>query len=143
MFMDVLQTELAQAKPLSRDARELLASSVLPILALAERHITEAELERLEDLIATLPDHPPQRGPSEFRIQLWLTIANATRNPFVTRNVTWWAQAMRQREQRTGIDSSGPARIIPKAMYRGLILALRRGSGASEFWAQVIDQVID
>jgi DNA-binding FadR family transcriptional regulator len=138
-----LRSELAQPRPLSRSTREWLATSVLPLLELAQRRITKDELGRLEAIVAMLPDYPPARGGSGFRIRFWLTIARATRNPLIMQNVRRWAHAMRERERRTGIDSTGPARIIPKAKYRGLLLAMRRGAGAPELWAQVIDDMID
>ena len=137
-----LRSELARPGPLSLETREWFASSVIPLLALAERRITEGEIERLEALVATLPDYPPVRGPREFRTQFWQTIAEATRNPVVIENVKWWAGAMEEREQLTGDDSSGPERIIPKAKYLGLILALRRGSGAPAFWTEVIEELL-
>jgi DNA-binding FadR family transcriptional regulator len=141
--MTPLLNELADPRPLSLETREWLATSVLPILALAQDRITRAQLKRLEAIVATLPDDPPVRGPSEFRIQLWLTLARGTGNPVILQNVKWWARVMREREQRTGVDSTGPDRIIPKAVYRGLILALRRGSGAPELWQSVIKQWVD
>ena len=143
MSMTPLQNELAQPRPLSRETREWIATSVLPILTLAQRRVTKQQLRRLEAIVATLPDYPPVRGPSEFRIQLWLTIAEAAGNPLILQKVRRWALMMKERERLTGIDSTGPKRIIPKAIYRGLILALRRGSGAPELWTHVIEHMID
>jgi DNA-binding FadR family transcriptional regulator len=138
-----LYWELATPAPLSLTAREWLATAVLPILELAERRITESELQQLESIVATLPEDPPARGPSDFRIQFWSTIARATRNPIVEHKVRWWARAMREREQRTGIDSTGPVRIIPKSTYRDLIRRLRTRTGATTFWLNVIRQMLE
>jgi len=138
-----LPDDLQQHLPLSRETREWLATSVLPLLALAQLRISEKELKQLEAIVATLPDYPPERGSSEFRIRLWLTIAQATREPLIVQGVREWARAMRERERLTGVDATGPAQIVPKAKYLGLILALRRGSGAPELWTSVITHVID
>jgi DNA-binding FadR family transcriptional regulator len=143
----LMQLRLELATPgdrLALAARESQALSTLPILALAERRITDAELAELDQLIDSLPD--AQVNPHEtlsFRVQFWGRIARSTRNPLVEQQVRWWASVMQSMEARNGGDPTGVYRTLPKPIYRGLIRAMRRRRGSPEFWLKVIQPLFD
>jgi DNA-binding FadR family transcriptional regulator len=143
----LMQLRLELATPgdrLALAARESQALSPLPLLALAERRINEAELTELERLVDALPESQPPRDTLQFLVQFWGQIARSTRNPLVEQQFRWWASVMQELEKRTGGgDPLAPRRLLPKSVFRGLIRCLRKRKGAPEFWLKVITPLFD
>jgi DNA-binding FadR family transcriptional regulator len=144
----LMQLRLELATPgdrLALAARESQALSPLPLLSLAERRITEAELTELERLVDALPESQPPRDTLAFLVEFWGKIARSTRNPLVEQQFRWWASVMQELEKRTGsgADPLAPRRLLPKTVFRGLIRTLRKRKGAPEFWLKVITPLFD
>jgi DNA-binding FadR family transcriptional regulator len=130
-----LRLELATIEGrLAGFAHEAQAYSALPILALAERRITEAEIDALAVWIATLPDELSLHEARAFRRKFWAALVRASRNPVLERQVNWWARVMQELEARGG----GAIPSAHKRNYLGLLRALRKRRGACEYWQKVI-----
>ncbi|MEY4579945.1 MAG: hypothetical protein RL701_4648 [Pseudomonadota bacterium] len=147
----LMQLQLELATPgdrLALAALEQQALSTLPLLALAERRITEEEIQRLEALVDSLPDTPALRESLTFRVQFWGQIAQATRNSVVAHNVRWWARVMQDLERRgaatfeASVPTDGPG-PTPPSLYRGLLRMLRRRRGTVEYWQKVIFHLLE
>jgi hypothetical protein len=141
-----MQLRLELATPgdrLALAARESQALSPLPLLALAERRINEAELSELERLVEALPESNAPRDTLSFLVQFWGQVSRSTRNPLVEQQFRWWASVMQDLEKRTGADPLAPRRILPKTVFRGLIRTLRKRKGAPEYWLKVISPLFD
>jgi GntR family transcriptional repressor for pyruvate dehydrogenase complex len=141
----ILQLQLELATPgdkLALAARENQALSTLPLLALAERRITEEQVKQLEQLIDELPESPSRRDHLLFLTRYWGLIAAATQNPMLQHQVRWWSRVMRDLEKRSG-PTAMAARTAPPSLYRSLARALRRKRGAVELWLKVLDPLFD
>jgi GntR family transcriptional regulator, transcriptional repressor for pyruvate dehydrogenase complex len=141
----ILQLQLELATPgdkLALAARENQALSTLPLLALAERRISEDQVKRLEQLIEELPEAPSRRDHLLFLTQFWGLISVATQNPMLQHQVRWWSRVMRDLEKRSG-PTAMAARVAPPNLYRNLVRALRRKRGAVEVWLKVLDPLFD
>ena len=131
----ILQLQLELATPgdkLALAARENQALSGLALLALAERRIDKAELDRLDKLVDELPALPNPHEILRFQMGFWGVIASATHNPMLQQQVRWWSAVMRSLERNGGPVATAPARL--PARYRGLVRALRRKQGAVDYW---------
>jgi DNA-binding FadR family transcriptional regulator len=146
----ILQLQLELATPgdkLALAARENQALSTLTLLALAERRITEAQVQLLERFVDELPEAPTGSEQLLFLLKFWSVIAAATQNPMVQHQVRWWSRVMRDLDQRSSpavvATSGAPRAIAPVSRYRALARALRRKRGAVELWLKVLEPLFD
>jgi DNA-binding FadR family transcriptional regulator len=144
----VIQLQLELATPgdaMALAARETQALSALSILALAERRISEPELQALDKLVDQMPAEAAFNDSLHFRVSFWGLLAMATKNPVLQHQVRWWAGVMRNLERRKGADPTGTGldRIVRRNTYRGLVRALRKGRGAVEYWTKIVEPVLD
>jgi GntR family transcriptional repressor for pyruvate dehydrogenase complex len=140
----LLELQLELALPDDRFARaaaESQATSISIVLALAQRRITEAELDRIERCLDTLPEDV-LREPWSFFVDFWGALARATRNPLIEQQMRWWIRLM-QRLERRGACEPATRRRLPTEVYRDLIAALRARAGAPEFWLQVVTPLFE
>ena len=141
----ILQLQLELATPgdqLALAVRENQALFILSLLGLAERRITNKELDRLEQLSDELPDKPTPRELLAFQVKYWGLIAGATRNPMLQHQIRWWSGVIRDLEKRDGSATATP-RGVASSVYRGLVRALRRRHGAVDHWLKVIAPLLD
>ena len=138
----LLQLRFALAKPgdaLALAALEAQGLSMLQMLVLCQRRITEAEIVQLERLVDELKEGQPFREALRFRLKFSDLLSRATRNPLLVQNVRWWAAVMTDVESRTeGGDPTSSPRVIAKSFYHGLIKALRERRGAPEHWLKML-----
>lgn len=106
-------------------AREHACLAIVPLLALAERRITDAELDRLDASIAALPERPDRRQRLQFGLQFWALVAAASRNPWL--------------EQQVRTSGGEPYIDLPCASYRGLARALRHRNGTVDYWLSALE----
>jgi DNA-binding FadR family transcriptional regulator len=125
-----LRMELAEPGPgLSGAALENQALFVVPMIVLAERRITTEELDRLDELVASLSESPSGDEMRVFRVAYWGLISQATRNPLFQQQVRWWSTMVAQLDQR-GRTMRLPVQPLNLAMYQRLNGALRERKGA-------------
>lgn len=144
----LLQLRFALAKPgdaLALAALEAQALSMLQLLVLCQRRITEPELAQLERLVGELQEGQPFREALGFRLKFSELLSRATRNPLFVQNVRWWAALMKDVEARNegGGDPTASPRVVNKAFYHGLIKTLREGKGAPEYWMKMLKDSFD
>lgn len=100
------------------------------MLALAERRITEAELQRLARRVDTYREDGTLEERSAFQAEFWELIARATRNPLLQHQVRWWFRVSRE----IGASRGPQIARIPQQFYRELVECLRQRSGAVQIW---------
>lgn len=144
-----LQLELAiPGDRLGLAALEMQVLTSFSLLALAERRITEDELQALDELVDALPETITPLEAIGFRVQFWGRIAQATRNPVVARQIRWWARVLQDLEKRTrtaregGVWTDGPG-TPQRAVYRNLVKALRKRRGSVEVWSRVVSHMLE
>jgi DNA-binding FadR family transcriptional regulator len=136
-----LQLEVAQpGDALALAGIENRALMTIPMLVLAERRITPAELRTLDALVeslrATSSPTPEQLG--AFIAQYWALIAASTRNPLLRHQVRWWFKASR------GFAATNMRRPVPSPeFFRELNDALRKRSGAAALWIGKVNLLCD
>jgi DNA-binding FadR family transcriptional regulator len=138
----LIQLQLEVARPgdaIALAAIENRALSALPLLALAERRITEAELQRLERRVEAYSDEPSREEQSVFMAEFWEMIAGATRNPLLQHQVRWWFRVSNE----LGANRSMRTARLPRAFFRELAGALRKRSGAVQLWLAVVVRLCD
>jgi DNA-binding FadR family transcriptional regulator len=134
----LIQLQLEVARPgdaTSLAAIENRALSTLPLLALAERRITAAELLRLERRIDTYRDDASAEERIAFQAEFWELIAGATRNPLLQHQVRWWFRVSRE----IGASRSLQTARLPQQFYRELTQCLRTRAGSVQLW---LDRVL-
>jgi len=138
----LLQLRFALAKPgdaLALAALEAQGLSMLQMLVLCQRRISEAELVQLEELVDDLKEGQPFREALSFRLRFSDLLSRATRNPLFVQNVRWWAAVMKDLEARSaGADPTASPRVVSKAFYHGVIKTLRERRGAPEYWLKML-----
>lgn len=126
----------SRAHAVAAGDKEMLGLSVVPVIALAERRITTAQLDALDDLCAGLPELPTAVQMAVFRYRYWTVVATATRNAiFQTRICSWLLEA-----REACLKCSRP--IATGSEYRQLSRALRAGVGAVEYWLALVEPVL-
>lgn len=147
----LMQLQLELATPgdrLALAAREMQVLASLSLLALAERRISEEQIDELEKLVDTLSDAPTPRDLLSFRLQFWGRIARATANGILEHQVRWWARVMQDLDKRSPptLDNNNTAAVrnaAGRTQFRGLLKALRKRRGAVEYWLKVIEPLFD
>lgn len=144
----LLQLRFALAKPgdaLALAALEAQALSMLQMLVLVQRRITEPEILQLERLVNDLHEGQPFREALGFRLKFSELLSRATRNPLFVQNVRWWAALMKDLEARTegGGDPTASPRVVSKSFYYALIKTLREKRGAPEYWLKMLKDSFD
>jgi DNA-binding FadR family transcriptional regulator len=133
----LIQLQLEVARPgdaIALAAMENRALSTLPLLALAERRITAAELQRLERRIEAYREDASAEERTAFQADFWELIAAATRNPLLQHQVRWWFRVSRE----IGASRTMQTARLPQQFYRELIECLRKRSGAVQLWLERI-----
>lgn len=121
-------------------ALESHALSALPLLALAERRITAAELDQLDRCVDAMPDSQTLYEALGFCVNFWALVARATQNPLLEQRVIQWGQRMRALH----VPGTASCRtcVVRKSAFRGLVHALRQRSGAPRFWLDVVGPML-
>ncbi|MET0387868.1 MAG: GntR family transcriptional regulator [Polyangiales bacterium] len=125
------------------EARALLP---LPILALAERRLTIEALRSLEKLIKALPEQPERTQARAFRLAFWTQLAEATGDPRLQHQTSWWASLVRELEERRSpdaraaqwVDSTPP---VTRSMYYEVLRAFFRRRGAVRAWVSILEHL--
>lgn len=137
-----LRMELAEPGPgLANAALENQALFVVPMLVLAERRMSSAELHELEALVQSLPDKPTAEQARAFRIAYWNKVSRATRNPLFQQQVRWWSTMVAE------LDRRGRAMRVPHApvmvgMYERLNRAFRERKGAVQSYVDSLQPLL-
>lgn len=134
---DPNRSELAHA------ARESIGLSVVPLLALAERRMSDAELDALDALCAEQPQRLSRRQITSFRFDYWVRIASAAGSSAHVPAMQWWIRATDELEQRLDPGHNRARSSALVARYRELARALRRRKGAVEYWLTLLEPVFD
>jgi DNA-binding FadR family transcriptional regulator len=128
----LLQLQLELATPgdwLALSARENQALTTLPLVALAERRATDADLDGLDRLVETLPETPSREQSMAFVLTYWGAIAQISQNGVIQQQLRWWSRVMQDIEHRNNTPLRQPL-VISRGAFRGLNRALRRKRGA-------------
>jgi len=128
----LIQLRMELAEPgagLSGAALENQALFVVPMIVLAERRISSAEVDRLDALVAGLSESPGADEMRAFRVAYWGLISEATRNPLFQQQVRWWSTMVAQLDHR-GHTMRLPSQPLNLSMYQRLNRALRDRKGA-------------
>lgn len=144
----LMQLQLELATPgdkLALAAREMQVLASVSLLALAERRITEEQIQELETLVDNLPEAPSGREILAFRLQFWGRVARATANGILEHQVRWWARVMQDLEKRSSptVEAQAARSMAGHAQFRGLIKALRKRRGSVEYWLKIIEPLFD
>lgn len=138
-----LQMELAEpGAPLALAAWENQALFLVTLLALAERRITEHELELLRALVESVPPQPTPAETQRFRMEFWGQIASATRNPLFQQQVRWWSALALEISKRGG-PPRFPAFKSDGGLYERLIAALAARKGSVQIYLDGIRPLLD
>lgn len=119
-------------------ARESIGLLVVPMLALAQRRITEAELDVIDALCVAQPRCATRSETVRFRLQYWTKIIAAAHGSKRAAGMRWWIGAIGELEER--LETSRPALV---EHYQALALALRRRAGAVDYWLMLLEPVFD
>ena len=138
-----LRMELAEpGAPLSLAAWENQLLFVVPMLALAERRITEQELELLRQLSQRVSEAKDPAVQQRLRFEFWGHIADATRNPLFQQQVRWWSSLASELRTRGG-GMRPPNVKLERSLYDGVIEALASRKGAVQHYLDTIRPVLD
>ena len=138
----LIQLQLEAAKPgdaLALAGIENRAVSGLPLLMLAARRITEAELEALDALVDELGPTPSPEELLAFQARYWGQVADSTRNPLLRHQVRWWFSALPGLRVSTTITATG----VPGSFYRDVNNALRARVGVIDMWLALLSKLCD
>jgi DNA-binding FadR family transcriptional regulator len=136
----LIQLQLEVARPgdaTALAAIENRALSTLPLLALAERRITAAELQRLDRIVETYREEASAEDRAAFQAEFWELIARATRNPLLQHQVRWWFRVSRE----IGASRSMQTARLPREVFQQLTQCLRKRSGAVQLWLDRVTQL--
>ena len=144
----LMQLQLELATPgdrLALAAREMQVLASVSLLALAERRISEEQLQELEKLVEQLPEAPSAREVLAFRLQFWGRVARSTSNGILEHQVRWWARVMQDLEKRSSptVEAQAARSMAGHVQFRGLIKALRKRRGSVEYWLKIIEPLFD
>ena len=144
----LMQLQLELATPgdrLALAAREMQVLASVSLLALAERRITEEQLQELDALVDDLSDPATARETLLFRLQFWSKVARATANGMLEHQVRWWARVMQDLEKRSSavVEAQAARSNVGQAQFRNLVKALRKRRGSVEFWLKIIEPLFD
>jgi DNA-binding FadR family transcriptional regulator len=137
-----LRMELSEPGKLAGAALENQALFVLPLLVLAERRITDAELAVLRYITESLAEDAPAQEVLRVRTEFWQQVAKATRNPLFQQQIRWWSSLAKDLEQR-GRDMRLPPARTQLAFYRRLTAALTERKGTVQLWLELMKPVLD
>jgi DNA-binding FadR family transcriptional regulator len=138
----LIQLQLEVARPgdaIALAAIENRALSTLPLLALAERRITAAELQRLDRRVELYRDDASAEERANFQAEYWGLVARATRNPLLQHQVRWWFRVSRE----IGANRSMQTARLPRQFFEELNQALRKRSGAVQLWLDRVQALCD
>jgi DNA-binding FadR family transcriptional regulator len=138
----LIQLQLEAATPgdaLALAGLENSALSALPLLVLAARRITEAELQDLDQLVAGLGDDPTATALEDFQVVYWSAVAAATRNPLLQHQVRWWFHTL----PRLRVPTTVRAASAPTSLYRELNDSMRARTGVLDSWLGLLTQLFD
>jgi GntR family transcriptional regulator, transcriptional repressor for pyruvate dehydrogenase complex len=138
----LIQLQLEAATPgdaLALAGIENRAVSTLPLLALATRRITEAELQALDELVAGLGDNPSAQALDDFQAVYWSAVAAATRNPLLQHQVRWWFHTVPRLRAATTVRVGS----VSAALYRELNESMRARTSIVDSWLGLLTQLLD
>jgi GntR family transcriptional repressor for pyruvate dehydrogenase complex len=142
-----LRLELAPGVAGLRGAmRESQFLFVLPLLVLAERRITTEQVGVLRYLIDSVPAEPTEEQKRHFRTEFWGQIAKATRNALFVQQLSWWANVMRDIEQRRkerGETSAVYSVPFLRDFYSALTDALARHQGVVQTYLDAGQPILE
>ena len=138
-----LQMELAEpGAPLALAAWENQALFLVTLLALAERRITEQELDVLRAHVQAHGNGQTPGAVQRFRMEFWRQIAISTRNPLFQQQVRWWS-ALTQEISKRGGPPRYPAFRTDGGLYERLIAALAARQGSAQIYLDGIRPLLD
>jgi DNA-binding FadR family transcriptional regulator len=138
-----LQMEVSEPGPkVASAAMESQALFVLPLLVLAERRITDAEIAVLRYIVESLAEDASAQEVLRVRTEFWQQIAKATRNQMFQQQVRWWSSLTRDLEKR-GREMPLPPARRQLEFYRRLTDALAARRGAVQLWLELMKPVLE
>lgn len=138
----LIQLQLQIAAPgdaLMLAGLELRVLATVPLLLLAERRISEADVDELDALVDSIGDSPSAAQFSEFQTRYWERMALATRNPLLRHQVRWWFRTL---GQFRGAATLRTVNQVPQH-YRNINNALRKRGGALEVMLGPMGRLLD
>jgi DNA-binding GntR family transcriptional regulator len=115
--------------------------SVLPLLVLAARRITEEELAELDRLVDELGDTPTAQEREAFQVAYWLKIGEATRNPLFAHQIRWWFHTLRGLRAATSMAMT--TALVNTEIHRQLNASLRSRQGMMDTWMAMLGKLFD
>jgi DNA-binding FadR family transcriptional regulator len=137
----LIELQLAVASPgdaLALAGIETRTLSALPLIVLAERRISDATLDAIDEQLEQLGSAPSPPDMLQFEQTFWLKIAEASCNPLLRQQLRWWIRTLHGQRAR---DSFGQPSAV--SFYRELAAALRQRSGAVALFLQHAEQICD
>lgn len=141
----LIQLRIELSEPGAKLATAALENQVmfmLPLIALAERRITDEELAVLRYITNSLPEDASTQDVLRVRMEFWRQIAKATHNPLFQQMVRWWASLANDLERR-GREMRPPPNRTQIEFYKRLTDALAARSGAVQVWLESMKPVLD
>jgi DNA-binding FadR family transcriptional regulator len=137
-----LRMELAEPGPgLANAALENQALFVVPMLVLAERRMSSAELSELDALVAALPGKPTPEQARAFRVAYWNQVSRATRNPLFQQQVRWWSTLVSELDRR-GRAMRTPHAPVMVGMYQRINRAFHERKGAVQCYLESLQPLL-
>jgi DNA-binding FadR family transcriptional regulator len=135
--------EAAAAEPtLVAAVLEVHVLGALPLLVLAERCITDAELEELSQLTDALSEDATAAEVQRFMGAYWLAVAEATRNPYFQHQTRWWwglSDELRGRD--IGVPLPSHAAMVRRD-YQKITRALIARTGSTQAFLEATRQLL-
>jgi DNA-binding FadR family transcriptional regulator len=137
------RVEAAAAEPtLVAAVLEVHLLGALPLLVLAERCITEAELQELSDLTDALSEDATPAETQRFMAAYWLLVAEATRNPYFQHQTRWWWSLSNDLRRRDiGVPLPTHAAMLRRD-YQKITRALAARSGSTQAYLEALRQLL-
>ncbi len=131
-----LELELNPSR--DRDARDVSERQMLGSLALvvlAERRITDAELDALDRIVEEWIADGASENQLAFERRYWTALARATRNRVYVRETLWMFNVVERDPRRARLSVGRRAHRV--ALYQSLNQKLRERSGAAEAYLRI------
>jgi DNA-binding FadR family transcriptional regulator len=141
----LIQLRIELSEPGAKLATAALENQVmfmLPLIALAERRITDEELAVLRYITSSLAEDATTEDMLRVRMEFWRQISKATHNPLFQQQVRWWTSLAADLERR-GRSMRPPPNRTQIEFYKKLTDALAARSGAVLVWLDSMKPVLD
>ncbi len=125
----------------ARDVTERQLLAALSMIALAQQRIDSDELDELERLVEEFDESGIGEGRlDEFEHRYWSTMAAATKNRILIREVQWWFNVLKAdpKKQHLRVGTAQQRSFL----YRKVNEKLREGRGAATYYLSLLEPVL-